>query len=75
MTTQQIQFVAPGIAELRKIPLEASAPGMVTVRLAVSSISSGTERANLIGDPNISYVRSDQSLDAGLRTGTVQNRA
>lgn len=55
MTTRQIQFVAPGIAELREIPLNAPAPGMVTVKLAVSSISSGTERANLIGDPNISY--------------------
>ena len=54
MMTRQIQFVAPGIAELREIPLEAPAPGMVTVRLAVSSISSGTERANLIGDPSIS---------------------
>lgn len=60
MNTQQIQFVAPGIAELREIPLEAPAPGMVTVRLAVSSISSGTERANLIGDPNISYAKAGE---------------
>jgi len=60
MTTRQIQFVAPGIAELNEIPMEAPAPGMVTVRLAVSSISSGTERANLTGDPNISYAKNGE---------------
>lgn len=54
MKSRQIQFVAPGIAELKTIEIPAPAPGQVTVKLAVSSVSSGTERANLIGDPNIS---------------------
>ena len=55
MTIRQIQFVAPCDAQLVSIDLPAPLPGEVTVRLAVSTISSGTERANLIGDPNISY--------------------
>ena len=55
MNTRQIQFVSPGVAELVDVQLPPLKPGQITVRLAVSSISSGTERANLIGDPNISY--------------------
>lgn len=55
MKTRQIQFVAPGIAELVAVDIPAPAADEVTVKLAVSTISSGTERANLIGDPNVSY--------------------
>lgn len=55
MTIKQIQFVAPCDAQLVDIELPAPAFGEVTARLAISTISSGTERANLIGDPNISY--------------------
>ncbi len=53
MKIRQIQFVAPGIAELKTIDIPAPSAGQVTVKLAVSTISSGTERANLIGNPNI----------------------
>ncbi len=55
MKTRQIQFVAPDKADLVYVDIPAPAADEVTVKLAVSTISSGTERANLIGDPNISY--------------------
>lgn len=54
MTCKQILFTAPGIAELQDCQVEAPGANEVQVRLAVSSISSGTERANLTGDANVS---------------------
>jgi len=67
MKSRQIQFTAPGIAQLVETQIEPPQPGQVTVKLAVSGISSGTERANLIGDPNIDstrpgYVRFPRTL-------------
>ena len=53
MKVKQIVFTTPGTAELLEKEIEAPKAGEVQVRLAVSSISSGTERANLIGDPNV----------------------
>ena len=53
MEKRTISFIKPGVAELVKGEIEAPAAGEVQVKLAVSTISSGTERANLIGDPNI----------------------
>ena len=53
MERNVITFTAPGVAQLLTDTLAAPAAGQVQVKLAVSSISSGTERANLIGDPNI----------------------
>ena len=53
MKVKQIVFTKPGTAELLEKEVEAPKAGEVQVRLAVSSISSGTERANLIGDPNV----------------------
>ena len=54
MKNLNIVFTAPGVAELidREMP-SAPVGTEVLVRLAYSTISSGTERANLIGDPNI----------------------
>ena len=53
MKTRQIHFVAPGVAELVTTEIPAPSAGQVMVKLAVSTVSSGTERANLIGDPNV----------------------
>ena len=53
MKVKQIVFTKPGTAELLEKEIEAPKAGEVQVRLAVSTISSGTERANLIGDPNV----------------------
>lgn len=55
MKIKRIIFTAPGVAELLEREMPAPAKNEVQVRLTVSTISSGTERANLVGDPNISY--------------------
>lgn len=54
MRNPQIVFTAPGVAELIEQALPSPGPGEVLVRLHVSTISSGTERANVSGDPNVS---------------------
>lgn len=54
MKIKQILFTRPTVAELIEKELEPPKPNEVQVRMSVSTISSGTERANLIGDPNIS---------------------
>ena len=50
-----IVFTSPYVAEL--VQTEITPPGAdhVQVKLAVSTVSSGTERANLIGDPNVGW--------------------
>lgn len=53
MKVKQITFTCPGVAELTDVEIGAPKADEVQVRLAVSTISSGTERANLIGDPNV----------------------
>ena len=57
MSIRQIQFVSPCVAKLVDVDLPPLKPGQITVKLAVSAISSGTERANLVGNPNISYAQ------------------
>lgn len=54
MTAKQIVFTKPGIAELLDATVMDPKPGEVQVRLAWSSISSGTERANLVGEMQVS---------------------
>jgi 2-desacetyl-2-hydroxyethyl bacteriochlorophyllide A dehydrogenase len=56
MENKQIVFTAPCKAELLDKAMPEPTQNNVLVKLAVSSISSGTERANLIGDTNISTV-------------------
>lgn len=58
MQNKHVVFTAPGIAELQSCEMPAIAPGKVIVRTVVSSVSSGTERANLMGDPNVSISRN-----------------
>ncbi len=54
MNTKQIVFTAPRKAELLERELPALAADEVLVQTAVSTVSSGTERANVLGDPNVS---------------------
>lgn len=54
MKTKTITFTAPGVAQLLENELAAPGENEVQVKLAVSTVSSGTERANLMGDPNVS---------------------
>ena len=53
MENEGIVFTRPNAAELLPEPLREPRAGEVLVRTAFSTISSGTERANLTGDPNI----------------------
>lgn len=55
MKNDQIFFTAPGIAEIIQTEMPVPGDGEVLVRSVRDTISPGTERANLIGDPNISY--------------------
>ena len=57
MNNRQIVFTAPNAAELLEVPMPVPGEGQVVVRTAVSTVSSGTERANLSGDPNVSPTR------------------
>ena len=57
MDNKIITFVSAGRAELLEGSLPSLKENEVLVKNAVSTISSGTERANLIGDPNVSYAR------------------
>lgn len=54
MKTKQIVFTEPCVAKLLENSIEEPKEGQVQVKLAVSTVSSGTERANLIGDPSLS---------------------
>ena len=54
MKYRQIVFTKPNTAEICEYSLGDPAADEVQVRLAVSTLSSGTERANLVGNPNIS---------------------
>ena len=58
MKVKQIVFTKPSVAELLETEIEAPKANEVQVRLAVSTISSGTERANVVGDPNVAPNRA-----------------
>lgn len=60
MNNKQILFTAPGKAELLPIEDSPLKPNEVRVRSIVHTMSNGTERANLIGDPNISVAKSGE---------------
>jgi NADPH:quinone reductase-like Zn-dependent oxidoreductase len=53
MKNKKILFTAPCVAELLEDDMPAVGAGEVLVRSVRDTISSGTERANLIGDPNV----------------------
>lgn len=54
MTCKQIVFEKAYDAELSDMPVPAVGAHDVKVKTYVSTVSCGTERANLIGDPNVS---------------------
>jgi threonine dehydrogenase-like Zn-dependent dehydrogenase len=57
MVTNRILFTEPCVAKLVEEELTAPAAGQAQVKIEVSTISSGTERANLIGDVNINSTK------------------
>ena len=54
MKTESILFTAPHRAEVVAEDVPALKSGEVLVKLARSAISSGTERSNYVGDPDVS---------------------
>lgn len=53
MKLKQIVFTEKNKAELLEVEAQPLLPDEVMVKTAVSTVSCGTERANLIGDPNV----------------------
>ena len=53
MKCKQIVFTEKNKAELLTVDANEPAPNEVMVQTMVSTISCGTERANLTGDPNV----------------------
>ncbi len=53
VNSKNIVFTKPNTAELLEEAVREPRENEVVVRLECSSISSGTERANLVGDPNV----------------------
>ncbi len=58
MTTKQIIFPEINKAALVERELPEFGPSSVMVKTAVSTISNGTEKANITGDPNISVAKA-----------------
>ncbi len=56
MLSKRIVFTGPGVVELQEKEVRAPGPGRILVKLQVSSISSGTERANLSGSRTVSWL-------------------
>lgn len=65
---KQIIFTAPCVAEFLNVDDPAPKAGEVRVRTVVTTISNGTERANLIGDANTS-VKAEAKVEFPRTTG------
>ena len=57
MEYKQIVFTAPGVAELLNVNDAPLGADQVKVQTVITTISNGTERANLIGDVNINSTK------------------
>lgn len=62
MSNKRIVFTEPYVAKLLDVDMPTPAAGQVVVKLVRSSISAGTERANLVGDPNVDVSRAGQVI-------------
>ena len=63
MKTKQIVFTNPGIAELIDVEYHSPKENEVCVSLEYSAISSGTEKANLIGLRNGTSISENQKAE------------
>ena len=59
MISKQIVFTDVNVVQVQNHEVPDPAAGQVQVRLAVSSISSGTERANLMGSTTVAWNRPE----------------
>lgn len=69
MDSKQIVFTKPNTAELLTVPLEPLKPNDIRVVTEVSTISSGTERANITGDLNVSTLKKETVAVFPRRSG------
>lgn len=69
MDRKRILFTEPNVAQLLTVDCPEPKPGQVLVRMAVSTISSGTERANLVGDLNINSTQPAREKAIFPRSG------
>jgi threonine dehydrogenase-like Zn-dependent dehydrogenase len=60
MKNQNIIFTSVGVAEMTETEAPIPAAGEVLVRSVRDTISTGTERANLMGDPNVSIYSNNK---------------
>ena len=56
---KQIVFTKPNTAELLEVHEEQPGEKQVLVRTEYTAVSAGTERANLVGDKNVSVFQKD----------------
>ncbi len=62
MKNPHIVFTKPNTAELLDTPVSELSPNSVKVKTAVSTISAGTERANITGNTNVSPDTREQAV-------------
>ena len=60
MQGKQIVFTRPNVAELLSYEITPPKAGYVQVALEISTVSSGTERANVSGDVNVSTLKREE---------------
>ena len=59
MKNQSIWFTSPCVAELLDQEIPTLAADEVLVKIVRTTLSAGTERANLVGDPNVSPTKTE----------------
>ena len=69
MQTKQLFFTEPSVARLVEKEIAPPKAGYVQVKILVSTISSGTERAKLTGDVNINSQGAAQAVAEFPRQG------
>lgn len=62
MTNKQIVFTRKDTAELLEEECKAMSANEVVVETAISTVSCGTERANITGDPNVAPDKASSSM-------------
>ena len=68
MEYKQIIFTAPGVAELLDVSDAPIGADQVKVQTVITTISNGTERANLIGDVNVNSTKPAEASARFPRT-------
>ena len=66
---RSIYFTSPCVAEIIDKEIPKPAADEVLVKLNRTTISAGTERANLVGDPNVSPSRTHREVPFPRRSG------